>query len=131
MSDVKLICDKSFSEVDQEVVDCFIEFQQALIDNDSDRLNEIVLEGVEFTNLIGKAQSKKEFLSQVTEEILVFTDSEILDPTILFDDEDTASLIATVRLTIKFYGNDRKLISNNVASFQKTDGKWHISKWDN
>ena len=131
MSDVKLICDKSFSEVDQEVVDCFIEFQQALIDNDSDRLNEIVLDGVEFTNLIGKAQSKKEFLSQVTEEILVFTDSEILDPTILFDDEDTASLIATVRLTIKFYGNDRKLISNNVASFQKTDGKWHISKWDN
>lgn len=131
MSDVKLICDKSFSEVDQEVVDCFIEFQQALIDNDSDRLNEIVLDGVEFTNLIGKAQSKKEFLSQVTEEILVFTDSEILDPTILFDDEDTASLIATVRLTIKFYGNDRKMISNNVASFQKTDGKWHISKWDN
>ena len=131
MSDVKLICDKSFSEVDQEVVDCFIEFQQALIDNDSDRLNEIVLDGVEFTNLIGKAQSKKEFLSQVTEEILVFTDSEILDPTILFDDENTASLIATVRLTIKFYGNDRKLISNNVASFQKSDGKWHISKWDN
>lgn len=130
MSDVKLICDKSFSEVDQEVVDCFIEFQQALIDNDSNRLNEIVLDGGEFTNLIGKAQSKKEFLSQVTEEILVFTDSEILDPTILFDDEDTASLIATVRLTIKFYGNDRKLISNNVASFQKTDGKWHISKWD-
>ena len=130
MSDVKLICDKSFSEVDQEVVDCFIEFQQALIDNDSDRLNEIVLDGVEFTNLIGKAQSKKEFLSQVTEEILVFTDSEILDPTILFDDEDNASLIATVRLTIKFYGNDRKMISNNVASFQKTDGKWHISKWD-
>ena len=131
MSDVKLICDKSFSEVDQEVVDCFIEFQQALIDNDSNRLNEIVLDGGEFTNLIGKAQSKKEFLSQVTEEILVFTDSEILDPTILFDDEDTASLIATVRLTIKFYGNDRKMISNNVASFQKTDGKWHISKWDN
>ena len=130
MSDVKLICDKSFSEVGQEVVDCFMEFQQALIDNDSDRLNEIVLDGVEFTNLIGKAQSKKEFLSQVTEEILVFTDSEILDPTILFDDEDTASLIATVRLTIKFYGNDRKMISNNVASFQKTDGKWHISKWD-
>ena len=131
MSDVKLICDKSFSEVDQEVVDCFMEFQQALIDNDSDKLNEIVLDVDEFTNLIGKAQSKKEFLSQVTEEILVFTDSEILDPTILFDDENTASLIAIVRLTIKFYGNDRKLISNNVASFQKTDGKWHISKWDN
>ena len=131
MSDVKLICDKSFSEVGQEVVDCFMEFQQALIDNDSNRLNEIVLDEGEFTNLIGKTQSKKEFLSQVTEEILVFTDSEILDPTILFDDEDTASLIATVRLTIKFYGNERKMISNNVANFQKTDGKWHISKWDN
>ena len=35
MSEVKLICDKSFSEVDQEIVDCFMEFQQALIDNDS------------------------------------------------------------------------------------------------
>ncbi|MDO5832301.1 MAG: hypothetical protein Q4Q14_05615 [Methanobrevibacter sp.] len=131
MSEVKLICDKSFSEVDQEIVDCFMEFQQALIDNDSDKLNEIILDGDDFINLVGKAQSKEEFLSQVTEGILVFTDSEILDPTILFDDENTASLIATVRLTIKFYGNDRKLISNNVASFQKSDGKWHISKWDN
>ena len=105
MSDVKLICDKSFSEVGQEVVDCFMEFQQALIDNDSDKLNEIILEVDDFINLIGKPQSKKEFLSQVSEGILVFLTSEILDPTILFDDENTASLIATVRLTIKFYGN--------------------------
>ncbi len=131
MSDVKLICDKSFSEVAQEVVDCFMEFQQALIDNDSDKLNEIILEVDDFINLIGKPQSKKEFLSQVSEGILVFLTSEILDPTILFDDENTASLIATVRLTIKFYGNERKLISNNVASFQRIDGQWHVSKWDN
>ena len=32
MSNVNLMCEKSFSQADQEIVDVFMEFQQALID---------------------------------------------------------------------------------------------------
>lgn len=129
MADVKLICAKSFSKADREIVDRFMEFQQALIDSDLDRLDEIVLDSPEFVNLVG-TQSKKEFLSQVNDETLIFSSSEILDPTILFDDENAASLISKVRLVIGINDKELRLISNSVVSFQKADEIWHISKWD-
>ena len=44
MSDVELICDKSFSDVDSEILDRFMEFQQALIDKDESKLDEILTE---------------------------------------------------------------------------------------
>ena len=39
MSDVELICDKAFSDVDGEILDRFVEFQQALIDKDEAKLD--------------------------------------------------------------------------------------------
>lgn len=42
MSDVELISKKSFSDIDSEIIDRFMEFQQALIDKDEVRLNEIL-----------------------------------------------------------------------------------------
>lgn len=92
MSNVELICQKSFSEADQEIVDKFIELQEALISKDLDKLDEIILEVSEFNNMLGKPISKSEFISEIADGTLDFSDSEILDPTILFDDENSASL---------------------------------------
>lgn len=39
MSNAELICEKSFSDVDMEVLDRFIEFQSALIDKNEEKLN--------------------------------------------------------------------------------------------
>ena len=44
MVDVELLCEKSFSGADQEIVDKFVEFQQALIEANVDKLNEILLD---------------------------------------------------------------------------------------
>ena len=59
---VKLLCEKSFSEDDREIVDRFVEFQEALIEANTDKLDEFILKTDEFVNLIG-LQSKKEFIS--------------------------------------------------------------------
>lgn len=131
MSNVNLMCEKSFSQADQEIVDVFMEFQQALIDKDLDKLNEMILDVPDFINVTGKYQSKDEFLSQIGDGTLNYLNFDILNPTVLFDDDNAASLIANVRLFIKINAKELRVISNSVVSFEKSSEKWCISKWEN
>lgn len=124
------MCEKSFSQADREIVDRLMEFQQALIDKDLERLDEIMLDDCDLKHISGKSQSKKEFISEIAEGTLIYSDFDILDPTILFDDDSSASLIANVRLHAEINGSGRRWISNSVVSFQRIDEKWRIGKWD-
>ena len=53
-----------------------------------------------------------------------------MDPTILFDDDFSASLISKVRLTAKVNGRELRWISNTVANFKKIDEIWYVVGWD-
>lgn len=131
MSDVELVCEKSFSEADSEIIDRFIEFQQALIDKDEEKLNEIISEDYELVHMSGKRQSKKQFIDEVTDGTLNYFKSEIKEPTILHDDENSASLVGDVTLTAKVYGINGKWTLDTVVSFFKVDGIWYLGSWDN
>ena len=131
MSKVNLMCDKSFSEADLEIVDMFIEFQQALIDKDLDKLDDMVLDVEDFINVVGKYQSRDEFISQISDRTLSYSNFDILNPIILFDDDNAASLTANIRLAVEINGKELRVISNSVVSFERVDEKWHIVKWDN
>ncbi|MEE1129780.1 MAG: nuclear transport factor 2 family protein [Methanobrevibacter sp.] len=131
MSDVELICEKSFSNADEEILNRFIEFQQALIDKDEDKLNEIIDESYQLVHMSGKTQSKSEFIGEVMDGTLNYYKSEIGEPTILWGDNNAASLIADVTLTAKVYGARGKWTLNTVATFIKIDGVWYFGKWDN
>ena len=125
----EVLCEKSFSGADQEIVDKFVEFQNALIESNADKLDEILLNEFKFTQVQNKSQTKNEFLSQITDGSLDFSNSEIMDPTILFDDDNSASLISKVRLVAKVNGRELRWISNSVVNFKKIDGVWHIGEW--
>ena len=127
---VEVLCEKSFSGADQEIVDKFVEFQNALIESNADKLDEILLNEFKFTQVQNKSQTKKEFLSEITGGSLDFSNSDIMDPTILFDDDNSASLISKIRLVAKVNGRELRWISNSVVNFKKIDGIWHISEWD-
>lgn len=131
MSDVEIICDKSFSDVDSEILDRFVEFQQALIDKDEDKLNEILTEKYELVHMSGKRQTKQEFISEIMDGTLNYYKSEIIDPTILWDDKERATLVADVALTAKVYGINGKWTLDTTVDFEKVDGKWYFTKWDN
>lgn len=131
MSDVELLCEKSFSDDEQKIIDKFVEFQIALIESNIDKLNEILLENFKFTQIPNKSQIKSEFISEINEGSLDFTKSDIMDPTILFDDEDSASLISKVRLTAMVNGRELRWISSTVVNFKKIDKIWYIIGWDN
>lgn len=131
MSNVEIICKKSFSGVDGEILDRFVEFQNALIDKDEDKLNEIIQDDYELVHMSGKTQSKQEFIAEVMNGTLNYFKSEIEEPTILWDDDNNASLIADVTLTARVYGAEGKWTLDTVVNFVKTADKWFIGKWDN
>ena len=131
MSKVELICEKSFSDIDCEIINRFIEFQYALIEKNEEKLNEIIGDDYELVHMSGKTQSKSEFIGEVMDGTLNYFKSEIEEPTVLWDDEDNASMIADVTLTAKVYGNEGKWTLNTVASFKKIGEEWYFGKWDN
>ena len=131
MSDVELICEKSFSDADNEIIDRFIEFQQALIDKDKIKLNDILTERYELIHMSGKKQSKEEFIGEIMDGTLNYFKSEIIEPTILWDDNERATLIADVTLTAKVYGINGKWTLDTTVDFEKIDGEWYFTKWDN
>ena len=79
----------------------------------------------------GKKQSKSEFIGEGVDGTLNYFKSEIDEPTIIHDEENRASLIADVTLTAKVYGIRGKWTLNTVASFERIDGIWYFSEWDN
>ena len=131
MDSVELLFEKSFSGADRIIVDRFVEFQQALIEADTDRLNDIVLDDFRFTQLPGKSQSKSEFFCDMEDGSLVYLKSDIIEPTVLFDDGDSALLISKLRLTARVNGRELRWISNTVASFRRIDGVWYLAEWEN
>ena len=130
MSDVELFCEKSFSGADLEIVGRFVEFQHALIEANIDKLNEILLDEFKFNQLPNKSQDKIEFISEIDNGSLDFSKSDIMEPTILFDDDNSASFISKVRLTAKVNGRELRWISDTVASFEKIDEEWYVVGWD-
>lgn len=131
MSDVKLNSNKSFSDEDSEILNRFIEFQQALIDKDEDKLNEILTEKYELIHMSGKRQTKEEFISEIMDGTLNYYESEIIDPTVLWGDSERPTLVADVTLTAKVYGIKGKWTLDTTVDFEKIDEKWYFSKWDN
>ena len=131
MSNVEIISEKSFSSTDREIVSRFVEFQQALIDKDCDVLDEILTDKYELVHMSGKRQTKEEFISEIMDGTLNYYKSEIADPTILWDDEERPTLIADVTLTAKVYGTEGKWTLNTAVDFEKIDGEWYFSRWDN
>lgn len=130
MVDVELLCAKSFSGADREIVDRFVELQQVLIEGDIEKLDEILSDDFEFTQVPNKSQTKEEFIAEINDGTMNFSKSDIMDPTILFDDDDSASMISKVRLTAEVNGRELRWISNTVANFRKTDEIWQVVGWD-
>ena len=79
---VEVMCEKSFCEVDREIIDRFVQLQKALIDADAEKLNEILSDDFKLNKKKKKKQSKNEFISMVGDNTLDYSKSDIMEPTI-------------------------------------------------
>ncbi len=87
MADVELISKKSFCDDEREVIDAFANFQKAVIDKNIDELNNVILNGFELGGMFADKLSKSDFVSKIEDGTLDYSKSDIIEPTILFDDE--------------------------------------------
>ena len=114
----------NFTDEELEVLERYEEMQQAMIDKDIDKLNEIVENGTTFTHMSGKIQTKEEYFEEIRNSTLNYYKYKIVNPKIQVND-NKAKIEAVVRLTAKVYGIPGMWPLNITAYFEKINDKWY------
>lgn len=128
--DVSVILNESLDDSQNEVLERFKEFQQAMIDKDESALNNIMDENYTLTHMSGKIQTKQEYIIDIIEGVLNYYHSTIKEPKIIVNDI-YARLKADVELDAKVYGIKGNWTLNTNITMKKINGKWYLSQWDN
>lgn len=129
--DIDVINKKELSELQEEVLERFIEFQQAMIDKDEGALNEILSDNYTLTHMSGKKQTKQEYIDEIMDGTLNYYKSTINNPRISMHDDTKATFNADVTLDAKVYGMKGTWTLQSEQTMEKINGIWYISKWDN
>lgn len=127
---VSVINKKDLTPLQEEVLERFIDFQQAMIEKDLEKLNEIIDNNYTLTHMSGKTQTKQEFIDEVMDGTLNYYKSTIDNPNIKVFDEK-AIFEAYVTLDAKVYGMKGTWTLHSKQSMEKINNIWYISKWDN
>ena len=118
------ITNNDLSNEEETILNRYKEMQQAMIDKDINKLDEIVLDGTTFTHMSGKTQTKKEYFDEITDGTLNYYKSEIYSPEVTING-NKATLKANVTLTAKVYGASGSWTLPVNAIFTKIDGTWY------
>ena len=70
---VSIINEKELTQEQKEVLNRFVEFQKAMIEKDSEKLNELMLDNYTLTHMSGKTQTKQEYIDEIMVEPLITT----------------------------------------------------------
>ena len=128
---VSVVNKKNLSADQDEVLERFMDFQDAMIEKDSDKLNEIICDNYTLTHMSGKTQTKQEFIDEIMDGTLNYFKSTIDNPDITILEDNKAVFKADVTLDAKVYGMKGTWTLHSRQTMEKIDGKWYISKWDN
>ena len=123
--------EKDISDLNNEeeiVLNRYKEMQQAMVDKDIDKLNNIVKDGTTFTHMSGKTQSKEEYFEDIRSGDLDYQSYTIENPKVTIDG-NKAILKARVTLTANAYGAQESWPFNISAYFERINGDWlYINK---
>ena len=123
--------DKDISDLNNEeeiVLNRYKEIQQAMVDKDIDKLNNIVKDGTTFTHMSGRTQSKEEYFEDIRSGDLDYQSYTIENPKVTIDG-NKAILKARVTLTANAYGAEGSWPFNVSAYFERINGDWlYINK---
>ena len=128
---VNVVNKKDLTVDQEEILERFMDFQDAMIEKDSDKLNEIICDNYTLTHMSGKTQTKQEFIDEIMDGTLNYFKSTIDNPDIAILEDNKAVFKADVTLDAKVYGVKGTWTLHSRQTMEKIDGRWHISKWDN
>ena len=118
---------ESFPKEEKEIIDRYAEMQQAMIDKDIDKLDEMIVDGTTFTHMSGKTQTKNEFFGEIADGTLNYYKAVIHDSTVSING-DEATMNASVTLTAKVYGSSGEWTLPANAYFKKINNIWYSGR---
>ena len=101
---VTVVNKKNLSPIQEEVLKRFIDFQEAMIVKDYDKLDVILNDNYTLTHMSGKTQSKQEYINEIMDGTLNYYKSTIDNPIITIIEETKSIFKADVTLEAKVYG---------------------------
>lgn len=128
---VTVVNKKNLSPIQEEVLKRFIDFQEAMIVKDYDKLDLILNDNYTLTHMSGKTQSKEEYIHEIIDGTLNYYKSTIDNPTITIIEETKAIFKADVTLEAKVYGIKGTWTLHSEQTMEKINDTWYISKWEN
>lgn len=131
MSDISIILDKKLNTSQEEVLETFKEFLEAMIEKDDEKLYEIMDDNYILTHMSGKRQTKEEYITEIMDGTLNYYKSKIIHPQISIINQTHARLIADVELDAKVYGIKGTWTMNSEVFMKKIDNKWFLNQWEN
>lgn len=128
---VSVINKRNLTDIQEDVLERFMAFQEAMIEKNLEKLNEIICDNYTLTHMSGKTQTKQEFIDEIMYGTLNYYKSTINNPDIKVCGENKAIFKADVTLDAKVYGIKGTWTLHSQQTLEKINNKWYISKWDN
>ena len=128
---VTVVNKKNLSPIQEEVLKRFIDFQEAMIVKDYDKLDVILNDNYTLTHMSGKTQSKQEYINEIMDGTLNYYKSTIDNPIITIIEETKSIFKADITLEAKVYGIKGTWTLHSEQTMEKINDTWYISKWDN
>ena len=86
---VSIINKRNLTDIQEDVLERFIDFQEAMIEKNLEKLNEIICDNYTLTHMSGKTQTKQEFIDEIMDGTLNYYKSTINNPDItLFGEKE-------------------------------------------
>ena len=130
MSEVELISSQSFNENENELLNFFINFIQAIIKKDKSRMEEFLDSSFVLVHMSGNEEPKNQFISDVMGGVLNYFHSKIINPKIKINN-NSGEMVVDVNLDAKVYGMKGNWTLHSKNIFQKKKGKWYFVRWGN
>ena len=105
------------------ILNRYKEMQQAMVDKDINKLNNIVKVGTTFTHMSGRTQTREEYFEDIRNGALDYQSYTIENPSVSIDGNN-AFLKAKVTLTANAYGAQGSYPFDIYAYFERVDGEW-------
>ena len=130
MVDVELISGEAFNNQENELLNDFKAFIQAMISKDKVEMENFLDNSFVLIHMGGNQEPKNHFINDVMEGVLNYYHSKIIEPKIIINN-NSAEMNVDINFDAKVYGMKGNWTLHSKNTFVKKNGRWYFVKWGN
>ena len=130
MVDVELISGEAFNSQENELLNNFKTFIQAIISKNKIEMENFLDNSFVLIHMGGNQEPKNHFINDVMEGVLNYYHSKIIEPKIIINN-NSAEMNVDINLDAKVYGMKGNWTLHSKNTFIKKNGRWYFVKWGN